>query len=152
MHFSPQSGAGTAGGVPGTLRSLRLSLNAPVVSIAELAVGPASAAIAVHEAPDGACSLTVAIRCQRTNEVALFGPGVEVGASGFTLHAIEAAISFAEGMGFLFDDDLFADPVSGASTAAQAWAGFVVGEPGVGIEEILTKFRRVASTLAAGAG
>ena len=36
------------------LNGLRLSLNAPVVSIDELPVGPARAAIVIHEEPDGA--------------------------------------------------------------------------------------------------
>jgi hypothetical protein len=103
------------------LRSLRVSLNTPVVAIEDLPVGPAAAAVAIHAAPGGPL-LTLALRSVRSGQLAFFAPdeewqpGVEV--------ALDAALSFAEGLGFLFDEDALAaggDP----RDAVRRWEEFV---------------------------
>jgi hypothetical protein len=74
------------------LHALYVSLNSPVVSVGRLPVGPAAAAIAVHA--DGT---TLLIRSSRTGTVAHFRADSRFG--------LEAALSHAEALGFLFDDE-----------------------------------------------
>jgi hypothetical protein len=104
MVFSAASGL--AGGAA-ELRSVQRSLNTPVTAIAELPIGPASAAIAVHaDSEGGAAHWTVAVRCERTREIVYFtarGPRAEPGEPSVTA---DAALSLAEGMGFLFDEPM----------------------------------------------
>ena len=106
----------------GELRSARLSLNSPVVAIEDLPVGPARAGIALHEGPAGR-SLVLAVRSVRTGQVLLFAPDpgwLEIRGPGLEL---DAALSFAEGMGFLFDEDLVDSGDLGE--AARCWAEFL---------------------------
>jgi hypothetical protein len=103
------------------LRSLRVSLNTPVVAIEDLPVGPAAAAVALHAAPGGT-RLTLALRSVRTGQVVFYTPD-EDWRPGDGM-ALDAALSFAEGLGFLFDDDALAaggDP----RDAARRWDEFV---------------------------
>ena len=84
---------------------LRRSLNSPVVGIEGFVPGPAQAAILIHEEEDGGPNLAVAVRCTETGQVAIYSfEGDLHEASGLGL-GIDAAHSFAESMGFLFDDD-----------------------------------------------
>ncbi len=105
------------------LERLRLSLNSPVLAVESLPVGPAAAGIAVHRASSGA-RITIAIRSVRGGQVLFFHPD-EAWKEGESEHlALEAALSFAESMGFLFDED----PLEkGATTAAaeSLWSGFL---------------------------
>jgi hypothetical protein len=89
------------------LRCLRLSLNSPVLAIEELPVGPAAACIAVH-GPPGAPGLVLALRSGRSGQLAFFAPEAAAPLADIDL-ALEAAASFAEAMGFLFDEDVMAD-------------------------------------------
>jgi hypothetical protein len=126
------------------LCALRLSLNTPVVAIEELPVGPAAAGIALHEGADGR-SLVLVLRSVRTGQVLCFAPeegwedlhGPEVG--------LDAALTFAESMGFLFDDD----PIVGGDPrqAVRKWAEFLAEAAPEGLSEStalpiqLSKFR-----------
>ena len=103
------------------LQGLCVSLNTPVLNIDELPVGPARAAIALYAGEYGALELAVGIRSIETRQVAVFqfqgqipddkpGPG-----------AMEAATTFAEGMGFLFDDDVVAGGADGRTRAMRLW-------------------------------
>lgn len=86
------------------LRSLRLALNTPELTADELPAGPARAAIAAHQKPDGSVALSVLVRSLGNGALVCWSwdGATEPG----TLEtAIDAALSFAEGMGFLFDDD-----------------------------------------------
>jgi len=74
------------------LHALYVSMNSPIVSLDRLPVGPAAAAIAVHGA-----GATLLIRSVRTGTVAYFSAEPRFG--------LEAALSHAEGLGFLFDDE-----------------------------------------------
>jgi hypothetical protein len=87
------------------LHSLRLALNTPIVSIQELPPGPATAAIAIHMEKNGERALTIAVRAVRGGEVVLFTLDEDLSDDGAVLGAIDAALSFAEAMGFLFDED-----------------------------------------------
>ena len=55
-----------------SLWGLRVSLNSPVVSIEELPVGPARAAIASHEEADGRPSVTIGIRSMTGGDAVLY--------------------------------------------------------------------------------
>jgi hypothetical protein len=101
------------------LERLRLSLNTPVVAIERLPVGPAAAGIALHRGAEST-RLTVAVRSTRSGQVVFFQPDGWGDREPADL-ALDAALSFAEGMGFLFDEDLLErglDPTQ----AARAWA------------------------------
>lgn len=78
---------------PERLHALYVSLNSPVVSLPALPVGPAQAAIAVH----GAAGTTLLIRSARTGTVAFFHAPTRFGPL--------AALSHAEQLGFLFDEE-----------------------------------------------
>jgi hypothetical protein len=147
MNFSARS-APTRPAIE--LHSLRRSLNTPVLAIVELPVGPGSAAIAAHVDPcDGLPRYTLAVRCERSREVVFFSMHEEdLGLSDSSL-AAEAALSLAEGMGFLFEEDL--PPIFGEA-ASLLWEEFVVDsvDPSVAAVAVrptllLTKFRRPPS-------
>ena len=92
------------------LRALRPSLNTPVLGVEELPPGPASAAIACL-AGAGGPRISLALRSLRSGEVVFFGPEQGIGEWQGPELALDAALSFAESMGFLFDDDRLAqDP------------------------------------------
>ena len=115
--------AGTLSPLPGAkLERLRLSLNTPVVALENLAVGPAAAGIAIHSG-QLALRLTVAVRSARSGRVVFFHPD-GWGESELSDVAFDAALSFAEGMGFLFDEDLLEKGLD-AAQAARAWADFL---------------------------
>lgn len=101
------------------LERLRLSLNTPVVAIERLPVGPAAAGIALHRGAEST-RLTVAVRSTRSGQVVFFQPDGWGDREPPDL-ALDAALSFAEGMGFLFDDDLLERGFDPAQ-AARAWA------------------------------
>jgi hypothetical protein len=136
------------------LLGVRRSLNTPVLAIAQLPVGPASAAIAAHvDSTDGLPRYSLAVRCERSREVVFFTVGEEDLARSESALAAEAALSLAEGMGFLFEED--SHPVPG-EVAAVTWEEFVdAADPSAAEVEVcstplLTKFRRPASWSAAG--
>jgi hypothetical protein len=87
---------------------LRPSLNAPVLLVDELPAGPASAAIVCLGGPAGP-RVAVAIRSERSGQVIFYGPDDELWEWHGPEVAVEAALSFAESMGFLFEDDRMAD-------------------------------------------
>ena len=113
------------------LRALRLSLNSPVVTLAALPVGPASAAIALQAAPGG-LRVTVALRSERNGEPRLFGPEDAGEAEPDPERLLDAALSFAEQMGFLFDDDeVETRGEAGPREAARIWRRFAgLADPG----------------------
>jgi hypothetical protein len=88
------------------LHGLRLALNTPILSIQELPPGPAAAAIAIHAEKSGGRALTIAVRALRGGEVVFFTLDEDLSDDGAILGAIDGALSFAEAMGFLFDEEL----------------------------------------------
>jgi hypothetical protein len=122
MFFAAQRAPSSAAA---ELRQLRQSLNTPVVSIAQLPVGPASAAIAVHETSgEGGACFTVAVRCQETQNVAFFAASADADWDEPCL-AGDAALSLAEGMGFLFDDWIAMEDPAAREVANRLWGQFV---------------------------
>ena len=87
------------------LQGLCLSLNTPVVSIEELPVEPARAAIAIHDEIDGRPNITVAVRSLRSGATVLFSFEGGPRDAGALANGIDGALSFGESMGFLFDED-----------------------------------------------
>ena len=101
------------------LEALYVSLNSPVVTLDSLPVGPASAAVALHMDPRP--GVTLAVRCVRTGRVAFFTSGPCEAAEDAKV-MLDAALSFAESMGFLFDEDeVAARGEQGPGEAAQLW-------------------------------
>lgn len=90
---------------PVHVKGLRLSLNTPVVATEELPIGPARAAILVHDDPERGPTVTIGIRSLRADRVALYGMETEPDDGADLEVALDAALSFAESMGFLFDED-----------------------------------------------
>jgi hypothetical protein len=82
-------------------------LNTPVVVVEDLPAGPATAVIACLAGPGGA-RISLAIRSERSGQVVFFGPDDELREWQGQDLALEAALSFAESMGFLFEDDRLA--------------------------------------------
>jgi len=87
------------------LRGLRLSLNTPVVSIEEVPVEPARAAIAIHDEIDGCPNVTVGIYALRSGVAVLFSFEGSLRDGVASTNGVDAALSFGESMGFLFDED-----------------------------------------------
>jgi hypothetical protein len=102
------------------VRALRPSLNTPVVATADLPVGPACAAILVHVEPGQGLQISVGVRSLATGAVALYGFDGPLGAS-VVGSALDAALSFAEGMGFLFDEDVLDDDTASREKAVLRW-------------------------------
>lgn len=85
-------------------RSLRLSLNTPELCADELPAGPARAGIALYVESDGTYALTVAVRSLGGGRLVAWSWDQPLSPSSFR-SGIDAALCFAEGMGFLFDED-----------------------------------------------
>ena len=114
------------------LEALYVSLNSPVVSLDSLPVGPASAAVALHMDPRP--GVTLAVRCVRTGRTAFFTSDPREAADDPKV-LLDAALSFAESMGFLFDEDEVATRgEQGAEEAAQLWRD-LLGEEAERIQE-----------------
>ena len=106
------------------LQGLCAALNRPVVDIEGLPVGPARAVIALHGDVEGERLLLVALRSIEAGAVALFAFRGELNPD--PRQAMDAALSFAEGMGFLFDEDLLESGRPGvAREALQLWCELV---------------------------
>jgi hypothetical protein len=104
------------------------SLNRPIVDVEGLPVGPASAAIAVHGSARGALGLAVAHRYEEYGAVVVYSFQGEPASTPH--HAMDAGLTFAEGLGFLFDEDL----VAGGDRAARLqavghWCQLIGDEP-----------------------
>jgi hypothetical protein len=102
------------------VRALRPSLNTPVVAAADLPVGPACAAILVHVEPGHGLQISVGVRSLGCGSVAIYGFDGPISASVVGV-ALDAALSFAESMGFLFDDDVVGDDAASREKAVLRW-------------------------------
>ena len=164
-HCADESGMFTASSsvpesVRSPLRSVRFSLNTPVVAVPELPTGPASAGIAVHAGGQDSI-VNLALRCVRTGQVVFYRPDEDWSDLHGPDLAADAALSFAESLGFLFDDDsvqaegglqaatrrwsdFLADTDDGVEAEADSWLEEVASLPG------LSKFRFVREVAAQG--
>src|SRR5215472_1426214 len=107
------------------LHSLRVALNTPILSILELPPGPAMACIAIHAEKGGGRALTIAIRALRGGEVAFFTLDEDLSRDGAVPGAIDGVLSFAEAMGFLFDDELETATATQRKQALARWRELV---------------------------
>ena len=104
------------------LRELRLSLNTPVLAVDDLPVGLARAVITLVQGPAGGPCLEVAIHSLRSDQVLFYASD----AVGATARDLDAALSFAGAMGFLFDEDEMAGSgQAGRQAALQLWTDWV---------------------------
>jgi hypothetical protein len=103
-----------------SLSTLRLSLNAPVITTDSLPHGPARAAIALSRTSQGRYKLAIAVRSLRSRQLAVYAPEEAFEDETAAAVGLDAALSFAESMGFLFDDDELAAPAPDARARAFA--------------------------------
>jgi hypothetical protein len=117
---------------PDRLRGLRLSLNTPVVSIEELPTESARAAIAVHDEIDGRPNITVGICSVESGAAILFSFEGDLRDHSALTNGIDAALSFGESMGFLFDEDELeaSSPAEARSRALGLWLELVGSKSG----------------------
>jgi hypothetical protein len=108
--------------------ALRPSLNTPVVAAADLPVGPACAAILVHVEPGHGVQISVGVRSLGCGSVTVYGLDGSIGASVVNV-ALDAALSFAESMGFLFDDDMVDDDTASHQKAVLRWQEMIGDVP-----------------------
>ncbi len=108
------------------LQSLCASLNAPVIHIEQLPVEPARAAIVIYAEEYGDFGLAVGMRSLESGQTALYRYRASIPEASEIPAAMEDALSFAEGLGFLFDEDMIAQhPVSGRQQALAHWERLV---------------------------
>jgi hypothetical protein len=108
--------------------ALRPSLNTPVVAAADLPVGPACAAILVHSEPGYGLQISVGVRSLGCGSVTVFGFDGPIGANVVNV-ALDSALSFAESMGFLFDDDMVDDDAASQQKAVLRWQEMIGDAP-----------------------
>jgi len=130
MHFLPRSTPLELSA--DQLRGLRLSLNTPVVSIEELPVEPARAAIAIHDEIDGSPNITVGVFSLRSGVPVLFSFEGGLRNQNALANGIDAALSFGESMGFLFDEDELESCLTeeARSRALRLWRELIVPASG----------------------
>jgi hypothetical protein len=91
------------------LLALRMSLNAPVLATAEIPAGPARAALVVCAEGSLRC-FAVVVRSLRNGASAVYQlQGEDLREHSGWAVALDAALSFGESMGFLFDDEMLVD-------------------------------------------
>jgi hypothetical protein len=123
--FRPSSEAPllTEAGVLG----LCASLNSPVLNIEQLPVGPARAAILLFAGEYGGVRIAVGLRSVETGVVAHFAYSGSAEDFDAPDRAMDAALTFAEALGFLFDEDVVGG--AGRSEALRLWQE-LTGESG----------------------
>jgi hypothetical protein len=118
------------------LLGVRLSLNTPVVGTAELPAGPARAAIVVHT-EGGRRRFLVGVRSLRSGASVLYElEGDDLTETSGWAVALDAALSFGESMGFLFDDELLAERSPAALRRALASVREIIEPPGPAEQEL----------------
>jgi hypothetical protein len=117
---------------PEGLHALYVSLNCPVVSVDALPVGPAQAAIAMH----GEAGTTLLIRSMRTGTIVFFHAAARFGAM--------TALSHAEQLGFLFDEEVTDEGLGAERSDWPLWLADVFStdrDPAADLGACLSKFR-----------
>ena len=118
---------------PAQVRGLRLSLNTPVVSAEDLPIGPARAAILIHAEAGRGETVTIGVRSLRAARVALFSIDADVAGDASFDVTLDAALSFAESMGFLFDEEEVGDGGAEAKTRCLGlWRDLIGDDVSVG--------------------
>lgn len=112
-----------------SLLALRPALNAPVLNVGFLPVGPARAAIVAFGEEWGGIGLAFGIRSNESGQVAVFRNQESIEPDVPVATALEPILAEAERMGFLFDEDMVAsvDDGTGRVQAMALW-GRLMGE------------------------
>lgn len=119
-----------------SLLALRPALNAPVVNVGFLPVGPARAALVVFAEEYGGIGIAFGIRSVEGGQVAVLGNQESIDETAALSEALEPALAEAERMGFVFDEDMLAHPVAGdRASAMSVWAGLMgeIGTPAASV-------------------
>ena len=105
------------------LQCLCASLNAPVVHVEGLPVGPARAALVVYAEQYGDLGVAVGIRSLEGGEVVLMRYRESLPMEEGPARALELATSYAEGLGFVFDQDMISPgaPLDAKANAMSHW-------------------------------
>lgn len=99
----------------------RPALNAPVLNVDYLPVGPARAAVVLFAEEYGGIGLAFGIRSIEGGQVAVFRNQESIDDGVPLAEALEPALAAAERMGFLFDEDLIGSSGVGRSDALALW-------------------------------
>ena len=112
-----------------SILALRPALNAPVLNVDFLPVGPARAAIVVFGEEWGGIGVAIGIRSNEGGQVAVFRNRESIEPDVAVSSVLEPALAEAERMGFLFDEDMMAAGTGGQgrSQATALW-GRLMGE------------------------
>jgi hypothetical protein len=105
------------------VHALRVSLNTPVLATPDLPAAPGRAVIVVHRDARGQMDATVGVRSQQSGEIAYWSFDGELASEDDLSVAADAALNFAESLGFLFDDNAL-----DGTDAAKAWRSWFSGE------------------------
>lgn len=112
-----------------SLLVLRPAMNAPVLNVEFLPVGPARAAVIVFAEEYGGFGLALGIRSNESGQVAVFRNREPMDDSVPIGDVLEPALAHAERMGFLFDEDMVAaTPGEQGRAQAKALWGRLTGE------------------------
>lgn len=102
-----------------SLLALRPALNAPVLNVEFLPVGPARAAIIVFAEEYGGVGMALGIRSTEAGQVAVFRNRESLDETQPIPQLLEPVLAYAERMGFLFDEDML-EATPGGQGRAQA--------------------------------
>ncbi len=112
-----------------SLLALRPALNAPVLNVGFLPVGPARAAIVAFGEEWGGVGIAFGIRSNESGQVAVFRNQESIEPDVPVATALEPILAEAERMGFLFDEDMVASVGDGTGRVqAMALWGRLMGE------------------------
>jgi len=132
FHVSPEPLLLSEAGIHG----LCVSLNTPVLNVEELPVGPARAAIVLFDTGYGDLGLGIAVRSVDTRRAVVYAYRGIIDEEQDPAEAMEVATAFAEGMGFLFDEDLVrSDAHEGRSRALAIWTELTDDAPEIELDE-----------------
>lgn len=109
-----------------SILALRPALNAPVLNVDFLPVGPARGAVVVFGEEWGGIGVAIGIRSNESGQVAVFRNQESFEPEVAVASVLEPALAEAERMGFLFDEDMLSLP-QGRSQAMALW-GRLMGE------------------------
>lgn len=107
-----------------SLLLLRPALNAPVLNVDFLPVGPARAAVVAFGEEYGGIGIALGVRSNESGQLAVLRNQESIDFDVPLAEALEPLLAAAERMGFLFDEDIFqvAPGQKGRSQAMAHWA------------------------------
>ncbi len=112
-----------------SLLLLRAAMNAPVLNVGFLPVGPARAAVVAFAEEYGGIGIALGIRSNESGQLVVIRNQESIDFDVRLVDALEPLLAEAERMGFLFDEDMLqASPgYRGRSEAMVHWAGLMGG-------------------------